>query len=79
MELEVYKKKLMGFFGNIETYSKIPLSKWKAWLHIFLFTGPCLASVSKYIECLDLALLRTLPVSQFLPRQCQLHTDVLLL
>jgi len=36
------------FIGNLETYSQIPLTKWKAQLYIFLlFTGLCLANVSK--------------------------------
>ena len=37
------------FIGNLETYSQIPLTKWKAQLYIFLlFTGLCLANVSKH-------------------------------
>lgn len=38
------------FFSNLETCSQIPLFKWKAMLYIFsLFTGSCLADVSKCI------------------------------
>ena len=29
------------FGGNLETYSQIPLSKWKARLNVLLFTGVC--------------------------------------
>lgn len=45
-----YTNKLFFFVvGSLETYSQIPLSEQKAWLHIFLlFTGLCLASELKW-------------------------------
>lgn len=56
------RKFIFLFFGNLETWSQIPVSKWKTHLHIFLLLiGPCSASIPKCIQLFVINWVSTAP------------------
>lgn len=72
----------LKIFCNLETYSEIPLSKQKAQVHIFCFSQDCILpayeNAYNYLPQLVLALYCILSRPWFQPRQCQSHTNGLI-
>jgi len=73
-------------FSALDTYSQIPLSQWKARLHMFCCFSPVSHKRAVFRQCLikefaitEPALSCFLPGSWFHPRQYHLHTNAWLL